>query len=66
MKPTILELSRISYSVFVVKRKHCIFIVSFLVEFEYTMIYDYLPNTGPTDFFKEMQKSVFLLKMNAF
>ena len=66
MKPTILGLRRISYSVFVVKSKHFIFIVSFLVEFEYTMIYDYLPNTGPIDFFKQTQKSVFLLKMNVF
>ena len=36
------------------------------MEFEYTLIYDSLPNTGPIDFFKEIQKSVFFLKMNVF
>ena len=66
MKPTILELRRTCYSVFVVKRRLYIFVVSFLMEFEYTLIYDSLPNTGPIDFFKEIQKSVFFLKMNVF
>ena len=66
MKPTILELRRTCYSVFVVKRRHYIFVVSFLMEFEYTLIYDSLPNTGPIDFFKEIQKPVFFLKMNVF
>ena len=66
MRPTKLELRGICYSVFVVKRRHCIFVMSFLVEFEYTLIYDSLPNTGPIDFFKEIQKSVFFVKMNVF